>query len=401
LDIENLFSRAVSYAIKLVKTPSLSGKERELAYLLKEILESEVGVDRCFIDEFGSVIAVIKGGLSSAIMFEGHMDHVPPGRADLWRVPPYFAKVVNGRIYGRGVVDMKASIASMLSAASSISRWENDLSLYLVFVVHEETVEGVALRHVVEKFIKEDLDLVVLGEPTNLNLGLGHRGRCLIKADLFGKTAHASMPHLGVNAIVSASHLIKELSELSLPDHPMLGRATITPISIDCSPKMLPQLPDHCSVVFDRRMIVGESEESVLRSISDILECFKLNGVVEDFSIGVLVEELNCWTGVKIRSRDFFPAWLTSESHPLICRVQSELKRCGVPANSIVWEFSTDGVFCAGEAGILTFGFGPGDPKLAHQPNEHIEVEQLKYAVKGFISIFNVASSYLTLSSQS
>jgi len=391
MDIHKAMDNAIKYAQELIRIPSLSGEEKEVAYKIRDLLE-EIGVDKVLIDELGSVLAIVKGSTKDAIVFEGHMDHVPPGNIKLWKYEPYSAKIVDGNLYGRGSVDMKSAIASMIAAASTIAQKENDLTLYLTFVVHEETVEGAALKQVFEKYIERDrVKLVVLGEASNLNLAIGHRGRCLIEVCLQGKTAHASMPEYGVNPIEASSEFLQQLSnnvKPKLPYHPKLGKATITPTIIECNPKSTPQIPDECKIILDRRMILNELEKNILKPLSIIIENLKNKKRILDGYVTIMSEKLRCWTGYTLECRDFFPSWLLDEKDPLISRLLKTLSTVKQDIQTYIWKFSTDGVYTAGTAGIKTVGLGPGREELAHQPNEHISINDIKLAVKAYVETF-------------
>ncbi|MCX8168702.1 MAG: YgeY family selenium metabolism-linked hydrolase [Candidatus Methanomethylicia archaeon] len=374
------------FLIELIEIPSLSGSEIEVAYRIKDKL-NDIGVDKVEIDTYGSVIAEIKGKGELKILFEGHMDHVPPGNIDLWIYPPYKAKIVNGEIYGRGTVDMKGSIASLITAIEDISKKELNVNLQLAFVVHEETVEGEAIKRVIEEEkLLDKPDIAILIEPTNLNIALGHRGRSLLNIELKGKTAHASMPNLGINVIESSSQYIIEVMKLNekLPIHHMLGKATITPIKIKCEPEGLPQLPDKSNIVFDRRMIIGEKEEDLIKPLHEILNKLIEQNIVIDGKVTILEETVKCWTGAVMKVKDFFPAWLIPKEKLDNIGLNNILTDFG--KRYIVWDFSTDGVYLA-NTNILTFGFGPGNWKFAHQPNEKVNLKDLELAVKGYISI--------------
>ena len=360
----------IHYAKRFVQIPSLSGEEKELAFFIRDIL-NEFGLDKVHIDEIGDVIGFVKGrSLRPLIVLEGHMDHVSPGNLELWKRQPYSAEVINGNIFGRGAVDMKASIAAMTFAAKEVSSKEHEGTLLLCFVVHEETVEGTAIRHIMEKEIREVPDLVVLGEATNLDLGIGHRGRAVINVELSGRTAHASMPELGLNALHAASKLISYIEEElnpNLPLHQKLGKATITTISLDASPKAGPQIPDRSRILFDRRMILGETENEILKPIKEKIDELVGEGTILDGTTRILEEDIKCWTGRKLRTRDFFPSWLIEETG-IVQKASRALWKRMFPVNTHVWKFSTDGVYTYGLRGIPTVGIGPGDEALAHQP---------------------------------
>lgn len=379
----------VHYARSFVQIPSLSGEEEKLALFIKEVL-NEFGLDEVYIDELGDVIGFAKGRSSHPlVVLEGHMDHVSPGNLRLWKRQPYSAEVIDGKIFGRGVVDMKASLAAMTFAAREISSKEHEGTLALCFVVHEENVEGTAIGHVIEREIGEKPDLVVLGEATNLNLGVGHRGRAVIKVELSGKTAHASMPELGLNALHAASKLITYVEEElnpSLPFHERLGRATITTTSLEASPEAGPQIPDKSEILFDRRMILGEDENGILEPLREKIDELAEEGAILEGTARVLEEDLRCWTGRKLRTRDFFPPWLIRENE-IVQKALRSLWNTGLHANAHVWKFSTDGVYTYGLRGIPTVGIGPGDEALAHQPNEHVHVRDVRKAVEAYVAI--------------
>ncbi len=379
----------IHYARRFVQIPSLSGEEKELAFCIREVL-NEFGLDKVYIDELGDVIGFVKGrSLHPLAVLEGHMDHVSPGNLELWKCQPYSAEVINGNIFGRGAVDMKASLAAMTFAAKEASSKEHEGTLILCFVVHEETVEGTAVRHIIEKEIREAPDLVVLGEPTNLDLGVGHRGRAVIDVELSGRTAHASMPELGLNAVHAASKLINYVEEElnpNLPFHQKLGKATIATIGLGASPKVGPQIPDRSKILFDRRMILGETENEILRPIKEKVDELAEEGKILDGTTRILEEDIKCWTGRKLRTRDFFPSWLIKETI-IVQRTLRSLWKRGFHTNTHVWKFSTDGVYTYGLMNIPTVGIGPGDEALAHRPNEHVCMRDVEKAAQAYVAI--------------
>ncbi len=379
----------IHYARRLVQIPSLSGEEKELAFLIRDVL-NEFGLEKVYIDELGDVIGFVKGNSSRPlVVLEGHMDHVSPGNLELWKCQPYSAEVINGNIFGRGAVDMKASLAAMTFAAKEASSKEHEGTLVLCFVVHEETAEGTAIRHIIEKEIREAPDLVVLGEATNLDLGIGHRGRAVINVELSGRTAHASMPELGLNALHAASKMVSYVEEElnpNLPFHQKLGKATIATIGLGASPKVGPQIPDRSKILFDRRMILGETEKEILDPIKEKVDELVGEGTVLDGTTRILEEDIKCWTGKKLRTRDFFPSWLI-EKTGIVQKALKSLWKRGFHADTHVWKFSTDGVYTYGLRGIPTVGIGPGDEALAHQPNEHVGVRDVEKAVQAYVAI--------------
>lgn len=390
-----LENKVLYYAKELVRAKSLSGREENVAYLIKEFLGRE-GVDKVFIDSYGNVVSIIKGGVEKTIVFEGHMDHVPEGERSNWIVDPYEAKVIDGKLYGRGTVDMKGAIASMIAMAGLVGETKDKPTIVYLFVPHEEIVEGALFKYALEDTLDIVPSLVVLGEATNLNLHIGQRGRTVIYVEARGVSAHASMPNKGINPILFIAKLVEEIDNLGkhLPRHKLLGRSTIVPTILECSPKFPPMIPDYCKLVIDRRFIVGESREAIVNEVSSLAKkVFEKHGVKE-FSVYIPVEDIVLWSGRRISVQLFFPAWIL-EDMKLANNLLKILRKTNPYAEIGVWRFSTDGVYSAGVRGIKTIGVGPGNEVLAHKPNEYVEVKQLVKASKIYYDIVENVINYM------
>ncbi len=383
---EEAEKKVVKYLKTLVSVRSVSGEEGEVAHRIKEIMDAE-GVDKAFIDEYGNVIGVVKGGIDKCIVYEGHMDHVPEGDLSNWETPPYEPKIINGRVYGRATVDMKGAIAAMLTSISMIR--EPHPTIYLVFVSQEEIAEGILLQYALENTLGINPSLVVLGEATNLNISIGQRGRAVIHIKIRGETAHASMPEKGMNALAASTFIMDRVLKLKnkLPSHRLLGRSTVIPTIIECTPKSPPMVPDHCFINIDRRFIVGEDEDKILGEIRIIANEALEKNLARDVEVYIPVDQLPLWNGKKLEARHFFPAWITERSR-VIKRILRLIKtKVFSDSSFITWRFSTDGVYSAGMAGIPTIGYGPGDESLAHKPNENVPIKHLVKAVEGYSRI--------------
>ncbi|HDM92549.1 MAG TPA: YgeY family selenium metabolism-linked hydrolase [Candidatus Korarchaeota archaeon] len=367
------------FCSKLIQTPSMSGEEKEVAVLIRDEMNS-LGFDRTWIDEAGNVAGLLSGsGAGPTIVLEGHMDTVPPGRLEEWKVPPFSGALIDGWIYGRGAADMKGAIASMVYSATKLGEIDSDV--YMVFVVHEEDQEGFGIRHFVQR---EGLrpDLVVIGEATKLNIAVGHRGRVEVRLRAEGRTAHSSMPQLGESALEKMIDALVRLRTLSkeFPEHPVLGRSTVAAVAISCSPGQIPVIPDVCEALLDYRLVPGETLEEVLG---------RLSSLVAGLHAEVVKRTLRCYTGLEAEVTAYFPAWYQPST------LAQELART-LNADVTVWKFGTDGSYTAGEAGFATVGYGPGDEALAHRPNERVSIRDLELAVAGYSKIVLWAERVLT-----
>lgn len=358
--------RVIDFLQRLIRIRSLSGEEGELAGVVREEL-LRVGVDHAWIDPLGNVVAEVTGSGEGLILFDAHMDTVPAGDAVNWRRDPYSGDLVDGHVYGRGSVDMKGGLAAMVHSIELVGEQEPDL-IY-AFVVHEEDQEGFGVRHVIESLGRRP-DLVVLGEPTSLNLARGHRGRAEVLVELRGKTAHSSMPELGESCLEKVCSYLSGLKALEMPHHPLLGPASVAAVNVEVHPGVIPVIPDTCRILLDRRTLPGETREGVSSQLG-----------------GVIVKRrLRCYTGYEEEVEAWFPAWVNED--PSLSSLAERLK-----SELMIWRFGTDGSYTAGEAGIPTIGYGPGDQEMAHRPNEMVSVREVEKAVEGYVEIVRWFSS--------
>jgi putative selenium metabolism hydrolase len=377
---------------ELVRIKSLPGGEGGLANAVKEFL-GHAGVDKVFIDGVGNVIAPVRGGGLGIIVVEGHLDTVDVGDLRQWVVDPFSGALIDGRVYGRGAVDMKGSIASQIKALEDLKTLESDL--YVVYTVHEEIIEGVALRHALRDSLRVRPDVVVTGEATSLELGLGHRGRAVVDLEISGVSAHASMPGEGINALEGAALAILKVAEASgnLPAHELLGSESATATLIDCQPKIQPQIPDKCLVTADHRVLPGRGEADILRFYEDVCNQVK-NLKNAGCRPSLREEEVRSWRDYPLRTKELFPGWI-NEDEGLIKPLMRTLKKMYDGVSRHYWRFSTDLVVVS-EFNAAGLGLGPGKETLAHKPNEYVEVAELRKAVDMYRAMLREISNHLS-----
>ncbi|GAB4557104.1 MAG: YgeY family selenium metabolism-linked hydrolase [Anaerolineae bacterium] len=372
----------IAFLQDLVRIESLSTQEGEVAARLADEMR-RVGFAEVRIDGMGNVIG--RAGLGPndrKLVFNGHMDHVGVSNPAAWTHDPFGAEIVDGVLYGRGAVDMKGSLAAMVYGAKLLIdagvRLPGDL--YVIGVVQEEPTEGLAMRWIVEQ---EGIrpDYVVLGEPTGLDICRGHRGRLEIRVTTYGRACHASTPHLGENAIYTAVRLIFGIEllagQLSVFDQ-VLGGGSIAVTQIESVAGSRNAIPDQCTFVIDRRLTLGETEARALAEVRQIIhrEGVRAEAVVPEF-------EVTSYTGQVLRGREYYPAWLMPEDHPLVRLGMRAVEQVTAARPRLrAWSFSTDGVYTMGEMGIPTIGFGPGEERYAHTADERISLESVLIATQ-------------------
>jgi len=368
----------VALCQSLIRAKSYSGQEDRAAAILQESMRS-MGFDEVRVDCYGNVIGCIKGKREGKkILFDGHIDTVPVTDESVWEFPPFAAEIHDGKIYGRGTSDMKGSVAAFVCAAAN---YAGDTGrdfpgeIYVAGVVHEECFEGVAAREI-SKTVQPDY--VVIAEASQLNLKIGQRGRAEIVVETFGKPCHSANPEKGINSVYKMAKVIEAIQTLKPTHHPVLGDGILELTDIKSSPYPgASVVPEYCRATYDRRLLVGETKESVLAPIQELLDKLMAEDPQLKAKVSYAVGKETCYTGNEIEGERFFPGWLYGEEEEFIKDTFAKLKEKGFSPEITQYNFCTNGSHYAGEAGIWTFGLGPSRENLAHTVNEYIEIEQL------------------------
>jgi putative selenium metabolism hydrolase len=257
--------------------------------------------------------------------------------------------------------------------------------IYVSGVVHEECFEGIAARKISSR-IKPDY--VVIGESSELNLKRGQRGRAEVVVETFGKPAHSANPRAGVNAVYKMARLIAEIGKLKAPVHEVLGEGILELTDIKSSPYPgASVVPDYCRATYDRRLLVGETKESVLAPLLALIEGMKRDDTDFRASVHFASGAERCYTGEEISGERFFPGWVFDADDEFVQAALKGLRSAGLDPEITQYSFCTNGSHYAGEAGIRTIGFGPSRENLAHTIDEYIDIDQLLKAVEGYYGI--------------
>lgn len=375
----------------LIRKSSYSGHEQNVADILKTYMQKNK-FDKVFTDKYGNIIGCIKGNRPGPkILFDGHIDTVPVANELEWTYPPFAAEIHDDKIYGRGTSDMKGAVAAMCVAAKYFKEdFGNDFAgeIYVAGVVHEECFEGVASREV-SKNIKPDY--VIIGEASNLNIKIGQRGRAEIIVETFGKSCHSANPEKGINAVYKMAKVIEAINTLEPPHHDILGDGILELTDIKSSPYPgASVVPDYCRATYDRRLLVGETKESVLAPIKKLLEEMMVKDSTLKVKVSYSVGKEKCYTNNEITGERFFPGWLYDKNDEFVQKAYVQLKNNGFNPEITQYNFCTNGSHYAGEVHIKTFGLGPSKENLAHTANEYIEIDQLIKAVQCYYNM-NIA----------
>lgn len=370
----------IKFAQELIRIPSLSGREKEVAYLIKNKI-ADLGFDEVWMDRYGNVIGRIQGSDTTdgckKIVFDGHMDTVDIGDRSKWRHDPYGAEIVDGKIFGRGTTDMKAAISALIYAFEGINRHFSG-EIYISTSVGEEFLEGSAFSEVIRR-VKPDY--VILAEPTSLNVNRGYRGRAGIVLTAEGKTAHSGHAEMGINAVYRIIPAIQAIRRMRLPEDRDLGRGAIELLDIVSSPlPSLSQVPMKCVTRFDRRVVRGETQQSVLDDINNVIK--NMEGVTVRYNR----MPIHCFTGEILDDFDFHPAWIFPRNHEIVIKSKRALEKIGLKPRIGIGRGCCNGSASGGLFGIPTIAFGPGGD-VGHTTDEYIEIDNLLRSAEGFYAI--------------
>jgi putative selenium metabolism hydrolase len=369
----------VELAAALISLHSPSSGERAVADRCGEELR-ELGF-RVSVDDDGNVLAEVGEG-SPRLLFDGHIDTVAANPN--WSRDPLEPALEDNWLYGLGSVDMKGPIAAMiLGVADAAAGGKIAGTVGVSLSTLEEVLEGATLASVVRRF---QPDAVIIAEPSDLRLMLGQRGRAEITVDLRGIAAHAAFPERGVNALDAAAAFLCALGDRDEPTDPVLGRGILVATEAVTEPMPgVSVVPSRARLRLDRRTLPGESAAAVLAELTPALDAARAVGAHASATISA--GELTTYTGRRLQGERFLPAWQTPADGSLAQAAQRALSATLGAVEVSHYGFCTNGSLTAGQLGIPTIGFGPGDPQQAHQADEHIAVDDLECGRIGFSAL--------------
>lgn len=410
---EVMYDDMIEFAVKLIQTPSISGDEKGVADLNMAEME-KLGYDEVFRDDQGNVVGIVKGTEAGpTIMYNSHMDHVSPGDYNNWEgYDPYGALIdvckVDTQskeedeaecIHGRAASDVKGGEAVQIYAGGLLAKLKErgfpvKGDFMFTGVVQEEPAEMVGMLHLVDKTLPQrglSYDAMVSSEATSLKLYCGHRGRIEMLVTVYGRTSHGSAPWLGVNAIYKAIPLITRIKDElypSLPTDNELGQASISLNIIECLPGALSIVPDQCMLSIDRRTLPGETVESALKEIQDIID--ELSAVDPEFKADVVVKSAKevSYTGMEYTPDKVMSPWKISLEHDFVKAASSALEALGQEVEYGYWDFGTDASKTCGIDRKPTIGYSPMQEQYAHTPYDKVRTDFMKTALEGNVGIF-------------
>jgi putative selenium metabolism hydrolase len=371
----------VRFMREICAIPSIMGQIGPVGRRVIEEMQA-LGFDEARFDRMGNVIGRIGSG-PRVLLYDSHLDTVDVGdRAD-WSWDPFEGKVENGVLFARGAGDEKQSTPGMIYGLA-LAR---DLGLLEGYTVYyfgnmEEDCDGQCCQVLVE-VEKIKPDFVVVGEPTEMNVYRGHKGRVELKVVARGRSAHAASNELGDNAIYKLLPVISGVRELNHQLHidPFLGQGRITASIVESRSPSLNAVPHEATLFIDRRLTFGESKEEALAQVQALIP--------HDDQPLVTVEIMHydrpSYTGFVYPVEKYFPAWALAEDHPLVqAGLRTSEALWGATAKTGKLNFSTNATYWMGKARIPTIIFAAGVETTAHSLVDQVPLDDLVRATEWY-----------------
>jgi putative selenium metabolism hydrolase len=374
----------INFLREICAIPSMDGQLKDVGDRIQAEMQ-KLGFDETRFDKMGNTIGRIGNG-PKVIVYDSHIDTVGVGDPSEWEWDPFKGKVENGRLYARGACDEKGSTPGMvygLAMARDLGLLDGYTAYY--FGNMEEWCDGIAPNAFVEADPMVKPDFVVIGEPTKMQVYRGHKGRIELKITAHGQSAHAASHYLGDNAVYKMMATITDIRELDrrfrlgMGAHPIQGHPSIAVTDVSARTASLNAVPDQFTIYLDRRITSNEPRDEVIEQIKGLIPDY----LQDEIHVEELFYDAPSYTGFVFPVSKFYPPWLLDDAHPLTQAGQETIEALWSEKRPLgTWDFSTNGTYWAGKAGIPSIGFGPGDEKTAHMRDENVPLDEVVAATE-------------------
>ncbi|MBV1757320.1 MAG: M20 family metallopeptidase [Dethiosulfatibacter sp.] len=346
-------------------------KESKVADYIQKLLEKEgIEAELDLIEENRpNVYGYIRGEEEGIeLMFNGHTDTIPGFTMDYDAFKPF---VKDGKIFGRGSADMKAGLTAALASMIAIKRSGVKLKKTVMFAgVIDEEERSKGTERLIEKGIIPKM--VIIGEPTQLEVSIAHKGMEWMEVKFKGRSTHGSRPHEGINAIYMASEfnrlVMEELQpEIESKQFDLVGNGSINVgvINGGNDPNIV---PDTCTIQIDRRWLPNETLESIYKEVQDLAQ-----KVIDKFGGSFETREMRELTASMINA----PHSIAIE-HPLVIEavkaVEKHTNTKRKPRDFPAW---SDAGLLSNHSEAECIILGPGNINQAHANDEFCEIDQV------------------------
>ncbi len=381
---EKYWDEILKFASDMIKIKSYSGEEKKLADLVLKKFE-ELDYDEVWRDKVGNVVGKIKGAKSDkTLILNCHLDTVSVGNEKEWEHPPFSGKVTENELWGRGASDTKATFALQVYSAAILKKEDMlpNCDIYVTGVVHEE--DSALGSIILSKNIKADYAIV--GEATENDIAIGHRGRIRYDIHIKGKAAHASTPEESINPHYFLSKFIDKLESFELDKDEFFGESSLAPTIVKSNEESSNIIPGEIVLTLDYRNVPSDTPDRIEQKLNKLINSIDYKGKV---SIDRYKFNVKCYTGFEYETYQGEPAFSISPDNPLVIKAKNILEKSLEKEVKIKkWEFATDSGHYK-EKGIDVIGFSPAEIKFCHTVKDNINLKMMKKGLIGYISLVN------------
>lgn len=393
--VDLTFERALAFAQDLIRIPGSPGNEGDVAArVMRELVA--LGFQDVRADAVGNVIGIAPGkGTKPPVMINSHMDVVDIGEAASWEHAPFDAVIADGHLHGRGAMDIKGPLALQTYAAAQFVNQPADGDVIIAHTVLEERGGWGMSSLMATGEVRPGA--VIIGESTNGDICIGHRGRAEIIIELQGLAGHASAPERARNPLWALPAVLEALQRFpqTLESDAMLGRSTAVPTMIETLPRSRNVIPDRARIVLDWRVLPGVSPDAAIVRVKQHLASVSMpEGITLDVRFGTELQRT--YTGLEDERRLFTPGFQMNPGHAVVrAAVRSVAASTGREPVTRPWTFATDGGHSCGIHGIPTIGFAPGEERYAHTNRERLELASAEVAFNAYPPLIQAVLSAL------
>ena len=379
MSVDELFDEidekhVVALLSDLVSIPSYDTEQGVVEYVVRRLDEMDVRYEITEVAPARQNLTASIGEGKRTLIFNTHIDTVPPGNMEDWDSPPLKLTRKGKELFGLGACDAKGSLASMLTAFELLARNAPILNgrLILQAVCCEETYARGTMAEVARGV---SADAAIVGEPTSLVPMIGHKGGLGVDITVFGKAAHGSAPHEGINAISKMTEVMQALDalaeDISRRRDPIFGSASLAITQISGG-QACNVIPDSCTITLDRRLIPEETTDGALDEISAVIH---------------RLEEADPALSVSIQKTMGIEPCRIMRENPIVEIVTKSIARVKGVEQAVSGFSACCDMWCLMDANIPSMILGPGETSVAHKANESISVDELYRAAKIYTAI--------------
>lgn len=320
-------------------------------------------------DQRSNISVTLKSNQRDAgkLLLSGHTDTVKIG-AQEWKYDPFKGEIEDGKLYGRGTSDMKSGLAALYLALESLYEEGYELNKDIEFLATAgEEVDSIGAKHYVQSTTMDNIDAIIIAEPTSEKVAIGHKGALWIEVTLTGKTAHGAMPEQGINAVEGMNkviNLVNDLKEEWAEETAALGKSSISANMINGGIQTN-VIPDQCVLNVDIRTVTPNIHDNLYNQFNQRLNQLFSDNTSPKVSTQVLLDRATV---------------LTNENAEIIQNALDISNENNITGMA----YYTDGSVLNPDSNIPTLIYGPGIETLAHQPNEYVEAKAFERSIDFF-----------------